>query len=415
MNVRFMQRIDVCAGVPMCWALSTLNRVRRVFSSRAAAKRPPSRTLCIELSEIGSTVLAHSALELLKRRSGGEVYFLTFRKNAGAIELLGVLPRENVITIDDDSFGRFTTSAIAALRRIRKLKLDASIDLELFSRFTMMFSYLTGAKARVGFSNYTNEGLYRGDLLTHPVFYNPHQHMALNLLALVAGLLEGDEHPNGRPLVKVDVREFLLTPPETPIPAKEKDEIARLLERKVPAFGADSLMVLLSPDPGPALPLRGWAISNFIRLTKDLLAHSPHVLVGITGLKSSKPIAQEILDGLGPDERARVADFTGETSSMTALLALFRESHLLISNDGGSAHLASLTGLPMIVLFGPETPALYAPLGPGVTSVFAGLSCSPCLSAANHRHSVCTNNLCLQAITPESVLAEAVSKLFDRA
>ena len=66
--------------------------------------------------------------------------------------------------------------------------------------------------------------------------------------------------------------------------------------------------------------------------------------------------------------------------------------------------MASLTGIRSIVLFGPETPKLYSPLGPNVTALYAHLSCSPCLAAANHRHTVCTDNKCMQAIEVGEVL-----------
>jgi ADP-heptose:LPS heptosyltransferase len=403
MNVRFMQRIDVYAGVPLCAALSAMHSVGKLFRG-AQTKYGGGRVLCIELSEIGSTILGHSALEVLKSKAGGEVYFLIFEKNAAAIEALNALPKEHVITIDDRGFGRFAVTALQALRRIRKLKLEAAVDFELFSRFTAMFAFLSGAPVRAGFSNHTNEGLYRGNLLTHPVLYNPHQHMALNLLALAEGIAGVEDGC----FVKADLRGLLLNPPRVEIAPEYLDAASNLIREKLAAKEAGDL-VLLSPDPGPALPLRGWAPQNYVEVSQALLRHSPRIAIGITGLASSRPLAKAIAEGIG--EPARVADFSGATRDLPTLLALFRGAKLLIATDGGSAHLASLTGLPSIVLFGPETPALYAPLGPGVTTLFAGLACSPCLSAANHRRSDCTDNRCLQALAPEAVVAEALRKL----
>jgi hypothetical protein len=58
--------------------------------------------------------------------------------------------------------------------------------------------------------------------------------------------------------------------------------------------------------------------------------------------------------------------------------------------------------MPVFVLFGPETPAAYGPLG-AATPIYAGLACSPCVTAANHRKSSCNDNVCLQLITSEQV------------
>jgi hypothetical protein len=55
------------------------------------------------------------------------------------------------------------------------------------------------------------------------------------------------------------------------------------------------------------------------------------------------------------------------------------------------------------VLFGPETPDLYRPLGNSKV-IYAGLACSPCVSATNHRKSACIDNVCMRAISVEQVL-----------
>ncbi|MBW1804079.1 MAG: glycosyltransferase family 9 protein, partial [Deltaproteobacteria bacterium] len=79
-----------------------------------------------------------------------------------------------------------------------------------------------------------------------------------------------------------------------------------------------------------------------------------------------------------------------------------------ITNDGGPGHFASLTSIPAIILFGPETPLLYGPLDQKSTAIHASLSCSPCLTAYNHRDTPCDgDNMCLKAITTEEVLLKA--------
>jgi hypothetical protein len=45
---------------------------------------------------------------------------------------------------------------------------------------------------------------------------------------------------------------------------------------------------------------------------------------------------------------------------------------------------------------------LYRPLG-NSTALYAGLACSPCVSASNHRKSACNDNVCMRAISVEQV------------
>ena len=59
-------------------------------------------------------------------------------------------------------------------------------------------------------------------------------------------------------------------------------------------------------------------------------------------------------------------------------------------------HFAAITDMPTFVIFGPETPALYGSLGK-TTPIYAGLACSPCVSASNHRKTACMDNVCLRA------------------
>jgi hypothetical protein len=66
--------------------------------------------------------------------------------------------------------------------------------------------------------------------------------------------------------------------------------------------------------------------------------------------------------------------------------------------------------MPTFVIFGPETPALYGSLGKS-TPVYAGLACSPCVSAANHRKTACKDNVCLQVIKPLQVFTAIQSDL----
>ena len=59
---------------------------------------------------------------------------------------------------------------------------------------------------------------------------------------------------------------------------------------------------------------------------------------------------------------------------------------------------------------------LYGSLSPRAVNLHKPLSCSPCLTAYNHRQSPCDgNNVCLQTISPEEVLAAAAALIGDRA
>ena len=105
-------------------------------------------------------------------------------------------------------------------------------------------------------------------------------------------------------------------------------------------------------------------------------------------------------------------DLTGYTRSIRELLMLFHSADLLITNDGGPGHFASLTPIRTFVFFGPETSRLYGPLGARASTYESGIACSPCLSAYNHRQTFCdSDNQCLKRIAPDPVLNDALAAL----
>jgi ADP-heptose:LPS heptosyltransferase len=117
--------------------------------------------------------------------------------------------------------------------------------------------------------------------------------------------------------------------------------------------------------------------------------------------------------GPKPGERLDACiDLTGYTRSIRELLMLFHAASLLITNDGGPGHFATLTPIQTMVFFGPETGKLYGPLGTRNAILESGIACSPCLSAYNHRLTFCDgDNQCLKRIAPDPVLDQALAFL----
>jgi ADP-heptose:LPS heptosyltransferase len=371
---------------------------------RSPPPKVPHKILFIELSEMGSAIIAYSALRRAVEMVGREnVFFLIFKKNRESVDILGLLPEANVITIVESSFTSFAFSTVQALGKLSKLHIDTVLDLELFSRCTAILSFLSGAKRRVGFHNYTEEGLFRGRLFTHYVLYNEHHHMAENFMALLRAV----ERPREVPLVKENMEHYLAPLPEVSISPELQVSIEERILALNPNFSPEDRLVVLNPDPG-LLALRGWPIPAFADLARKLVESDPRIKIVTMGLARSESIARQVLGAIDP---ARVIDMSGHTANLVEVGALLRRAVLLVTNDSGPAHLAGLAGTPVITLFGPESPVKYGPLGRFTTNIHAGLACSPCYSAANHRHSPCTDNVCMKVIPVERVYRAAIEYL----
>lgn len=393
MNLKFQRAVDRYAGVPICALLSLLD----IFRGKVSPSAQPRRILVILLSEMGSLVLAHPMFVRLKQRyPEASIYVLQFAKNREVLDLLGVIPEENVLTLDDSSLGGLVGDSIRAIRTLRALRIDAVIDCELFARISSIFSRLSGAPLRVGFHRHTQEGLYRGSFINRPVMYNPYRHLSHQFLTMVEAL-----ESVSMPPVKFIPEPDPCTPPQLDFAPQEREQVAAQLHRDFPAV-SDKKLVLLYPSGG-ILPIRAWPLENYRELCKTFLDEG--YAVAIIGLKGDKPLAQTIVDHC---QSPHCINLAGYTKSVRQLLALFHRAALLVTNDGGPGQFAALTPLPTITFFGPETPLLYQPLGTNGYCFHQPLPCSPCLTAYNHRSSPCDgDNQCLKQITTEQVLAKA--------
>jgi hypothetical protein len=108
------------------------------------------------------------------RTLNAELYFVIFAQNVESLDLAGTISRANVFCIRVTSLWRLTLDGLTFLLWTRRNRIDTVVDLELFSRFTGLLTGLSGANRRVGFYRFHNEGLYRREMPTHRVAYNPH-------------------------------------------------------------------------------------------------------------------------------------------------------------------------------------------------------------------------------------------------
>jgi len=391
-----IRKIDIGVGKVICLILTCFRRLMDKIHPTDPSAGAMEKILFIKLIEQGATVLAYSALlramDLVGRRN---VYFCVFEENREILDIIDVLPRDNVFVIRNRQFMLFLLDILKMLYRIRRIGIDATVDMEFFARASAILSYLTGARRRVGLHRFSSEAPYRGDLMTHRVHYNPYLHTAKAYRLLLESL---NAPPEDLPLVKLPadgVREIA----PTFVPGEE--ETIRVREILAQAFPEPirGPIILLNPNASDMLPLRKWDTENFIRLGRDILHRHPASVLIITGAPSERESAEKVCREIGSN---RATCLAGKTT-LRELLVLYTLADILVTNDSGPGHFASMTGIHSIVLYGPETPKLFGAIGGRSHILYARLACSPCVNVFNHRFSVCRNNVCMQSISVEEV------------
>lgn len=397
MDINFQRKVDRYVGAFICRIFSLFYYKSKDEDDGFQAKK----FLVILLSEMGSLVLAYPMFQQIKKRyPGAELYGLLFEKNTEILTLLDVTQPEKILTIRDTSFGVFAIDCLRTLNQIRKLKVDVVIDCELFARISSIFSFISGAKIRVGFHPHTQEGLYRGSFINRPVLFNPYHHISRQFLNLVAAI-----DSISTPTVKRSLGHNNLKPPAIKFAPAEIEVMQAKLQNDFKAIAGKKL-ILIYPGGG-ILPIRAWPRNYYSQVAGELIKKG--YAVGVVGLAEDKELAAAILSDCN---HPACIDLTGYTRTIRELMLIFQFTVLLITNDGGPGQFAALTPVPTIIFYGPETPDLYGPAGDRATLFYNPLPCSPCVTAYNHRNSPCDgDNLCLKQIPPQQVLKKALEIL----
>ena len=401
-----MRFLDRWVGVPMSALLTLFRRVGDLF--RRGEDSPPRKILIIKLVEQGATVIAAPAIQRAIDMVGRDnVYFAVLEENRPILDLLDMLPERNILAIRGDGLVTVAVDTLRTLWRLRRENVDTCIDLEFFSRFSGTLAYLSGARRRVGFHSYAGEAGYRGDLMTHRVVYNIRLHASETYMSLVeTATVDGDDLPTLGFVPKVEG--------EAPQYSPSDDDVASVTNMLSERFGEQTWtrLVLINANAGDLLPIRRWANDRYVELAQRLLDHDPGICIALTGAPGEREGAEALAARMASARCVSVAGYT----TLTELFALYGLSDVMITNDSGPAHYATLTPIDVVTLFGPESPDVFGARTERSHLMWAGLACSPCVNAFNQRVTTCRNNLCMQAITVDRVFERVkdVLELRDR-
>jgi ADP-heptose:LPS heptosyltransferase len=381
MNTSQMRIIDSLLGGAVCLILDALERLRRLFVRTA----PPQEIRKILISKylgMGSILLATPTLRALRNAyPESRLVFLTFESNARFAERLPLI--DEVRYFRTSSFLAFAIDVCTILPELRREKFDLVLDLEFFARFSTIVSYLTRSKMRIG---YYLPKLWRGELLTHLIYFNPYRHVTEVFSAQLAPL-------------GLTVTDFSLTPPE--VPACAVDGVATLLRDK--GVGEDERLIVVNANASDLSTERRWPLEQFVTLVTAAAALPGHRLI-LVGSPEETDYVGRLHASLPVAVQQKVLNVAGNLS-VDEFIALIKRVDLCITNDSGPLHIAAAQGVSTVSFFGPETPTLYGPVGPNHEIFYADLYCSPCLNVYNAKRAMCNgDNRCMQSITADMVI-----------
>jgi len=383
--------------------LISLLLLLRPLVRRAQPALPPAevkRILLLKMWGMGSIVLVSSIFrEAKKRYPNARIDVITLHENLALLSLYPEVDRKLTLDLSRGVFS-FLGQTVTMLRRLRRERYDLLLDLEFFTRFSAIFSFLSGARRTHGFSAKSQA---RGRLHDVEVPFNSYQHVAVNFLSLLRGAAM---EPSPREEVLGGASLPMLAPP----PAAW--ERCRTVLEADPAFDKTREIVAINPNAGDMALERRWPAERVVELLREL-AREPVNLV-LTGSPGERAYVGSIVRDSGLAQR--LVDVAGRIT-IPEVIALFAHARVVVSNDSGPLHLAAAAGADTVAIFGPETPVLYGPLaaraGQRHSVHYRALACSPCMFVHDNKELSCwfAKAVCLTGIEPREVLASVRARL----
>jgi ADP-heptose:LPS heptosyltransferase len=223
--------------------------------------------------------------------------------------------------------------------------------------------------------------------LTHALPLSPRRHARLMAVDLATGALEhfGVSVPR---LPQVSVADCV-----RPTEAEQIEAATGLREANI-----DDRPIVL--HPGSGWPLKNWPSQRWGTVAAALAArhHTAPLVVG-------GPVEGGLVDAVVEASGRRAAKLN-RPLSVGGLAALHRMARLVIATDSGPLHLAAMMGTPVVGLYGPADPLVFAPGNAAHRQrlVWMGLACSPCGRLDTPPCGAITGPACITGISVQAVL-----------
>lgn len=120
----------------------------------------------------------------------------------------------------------------------------------------------------------------------------------------------------------------------------------------------DSTTPVIAIHPGSGSAKKNWPFSNYAQLVKKIESLGIKVLL-IEG-EADRGIVESLKNEVGKELP------TASHKPLPILAGILKYCHFLIGNDSGISHLAGITGIPVLALFGPTDPTIWKSLGQNV-------------------------------------------------
>lgn len=351
------------------------------------------RILIVNPFGIGDVLFTTPLIEAIKAQSPDN--YIAYLSNIRTIPFFQASEKvDKVFIFEKDEYRslwkiskiRFIRKLFGLLNDIKKEGFDTVFDLSMAREYGL-FLKLAGIRERIGY-NYRKRGLF----LTKKIDLEKgfcDKHMVEYYLSLLD--LAQIKQPK-RPCLKIYIKE------------PEKKKADRLLLGS--GIGEDDKFIVVAPGGGKSWGgtsfRKQWPKEYFVKVIKGMLKGTDLKIV-LLGNDTDKVICDYI-----KRREASCINLCDKTD-LLSFAAVLKRSALLITNDGGPLHVGIAAGVKTVSIFGPVAEKVYGPYPLNTEHKVIkndDSECRPCYR--NFKVPVCEDRKCLENISPEIVVKEAM-------
>ena len=345
---------------------------------------PPSnihKILIIRMFGVGDAVLVSSIISKLKSDNDIQVSVLATGETKGIFQLSEA---DKIFSFNISNPNCF----LKVMEDLRKERFDAIIDTEQFANLSSLVQFILKSSYGMGFDQPTRRKMY-----DKTIQFNPNIHT-----------LHAFQHLFSELGFHIKLNHLL--------PLKVSSQDRKLVSSYLLKLPKKKLLIGIHPGTGDTAIQRRWMPERFAKVADHLISNYNANLV-LTGTNAER----QLLEHIAKSMKHKPIILT--TFTLPQFVALTEKFDLFISNDTGPMHISAAMGTPTLGLFGPNTPARWAPLNKNSHFIYRKLPCSPCIQShlgiVPNKCPLYPSAKCMEEISVDEVKKQAGKMLKDTA
>jgi heptosyltransferase II len=348
------------------------------FFGKREIKKNPKKILFFKTEAVGDSLLCLPMIKEIKKKTNAKIYVLCSNTNSFVFEKQSFV--DEIRLIDDKKFDIVKISRL--VRKLRKENIEVVIDTGQSSNISAILSYFIG-KSSIGFKKI--KGTSRNKVYDYAIDLDTKKHMVHVYFDLAQPLRI--KEPKEVELEKIKISK------------KEEEKISRILKNKKNLVGFHACNLF---------DYRTWPKEKFAQIIEFLIKEKNKTVV-LTGSPEEIIENKKLIELIDIKIRNKIINCAGQIN-LKETIALMRKLEMFISNDGGPMHIAASEDIPVIGLFGYETPVRYGPFNKKSIAIYKNKECSPCHRPYSNQWTNCSHHNCIKEISVEEV-KKAIKKI----